>query len=399
MEKIYQFIFKEETASKAVITGLVIIILAFLFFIIKGSWELSVKSNIDEGIIGSYGDFIGGFVGTIFSLVGVILFYVSLKEQREDFQTNQKALENQLEAFQQQIKEFELQREELGETRKIFEQQTKTMKNQQFESSFYSLLNVFIDNRNRINEQRLFKKIMDNMKMHSNVSDYTITIESVHENYFNEYISNKAELAMYFMALYRLFKIIEECHHLDGSEKTYYHKIIRALISKDELIVLYYNYHSDFGKKPLPIALKYDYFKHLETLSKIEFNKTFAFSDKEVIGISKILPKIKELLYLNIEKAKDLNTESIEESILLFENVFLGIYITDIIDIKLVIKHNLTEVLGIPTPKFNKIITYILIDLLFTSQFKTFSPSYLDESVTTAGNQVTYNYKFETPNE
>lgn len=399
MDKFYKIIFDERTASKAIIFGLAITLCMLLLFIFKGSWELCFNDNIAEDKIGQFGDFVGGFIGTLFSLVGVILFYVSLKEQRVDFKTNQHALENQLEAFQQQIKEFELQREELGETRKIFEQQTKTMRNQQFESSFYSLLNVFINNRNRINETNLFKVLISNIKNNSSIGNYSETIKSVYDNYFDEYLSNRAELAMYFMSLYRLFKIIEECPHLDNSEKTYYHKIIRALISKDELIVLYYNYHSGFGKKPLPIALKYDYFKHLEVLSKIEFDKTFSLTSRESIEINKVLFNIRLVVYRNIEKAKDLSADDIKEEILLYENVFLGIYITDFIDIKLVIKNGLTEIAGIEESKFKSIITYLLIDTLFTSQFKKFTPLNLEESLTTAENQIIYNFKFENPDE
>ncbi|MFN1215791.1 putative phage abortive infection protein [Chryseobacterium kwangjuense] len=399
MEKFYQFLFEERTASKVVIFGLMITLLMLLLFLIKGSWNFSFSESIGEDKIGQFGDFVGGFVGTLFSLVGVILFYVSLKEQRADFRTNQDALENQLEAFQQQIKEFELQREELSETRKIFEQQTKTMKNQQFESSFYSLLNVFIDNRNRISALNLFKTVITNIEANSHISDYTPTIKSIYDSYFNEYMANRAELAMYFMSLYRLFKIIEECPHLDNSEKIYYHKIIRALISKDELLVLYYNYQSEFGKNPLPIALKYNYFKHLEVLSKVEFSKTFELNARESIEMNKTLSKVRNLVYSNLEKAKELSEDDIIEEIQLYDNIFIGIYISDIIEIRLIIKNKPSSIAGINESKFKNILTYILVDILYTSQFKKFDVAFLEESTTTTENQVIYNFKFETPDE
>lgn len=41
---------------------------------------------------GAFGDFIGGFVGTLFSLAGIFFLYLTLKEQRENF--NKERLEN-----------------------------------------------------------------------------------------------------------------------------------------------------------------------------------------------------------------------------------------------------------------------------------------------------------------
>lgn len=41
---------------------------------------------------GAFGDFIGGFIGTLFSLAGIFFLYLTLKEQRENF--NKERLEN-----------------------------------------------------------------------------------------------------------------------------------------------------------------------------------------------------------------------------------------------------------------------------------------------------------------
>lgn len=399
MDKLYKLIFNEKTVANTIFIGFVISFLAFLLFVLKGSWEFDVSKNIGEEKIAQFGDFIGGVIGTIFSLVGVILFYISLKEQREDFKTNQEGLKMQLQAFDQQIREFELQRDELAETRKIFEQQTKTMRNQQFESNFYSLLNVFINNRLRLVEEKLFQDVIKEMKLEVSVESIEKTIESIHINYFNQYLAKRGDLAMYFMSLYRLFKIIEECSHLEVGEKIYYHKILRSQISKDELLVLYYNYHSEFGKKPLPIVLRYDYFKHLEILSKIEFEVTFDFSTNEIIHLNKILHIIRDLLYRNIEKAKELAEDYIKEEIEIFKDVFIGIYIDEYIEVKLVIKNDLTEIEQIEISRYKEVVKYILIDTLYNSKFKKFDNSDLDESLTTSDKQKEYNFKFISSNE
>ncbi|MCQ5183187.1 hypothetical protein, partial [Parabacteroides distasonis] len=88
-----------------------------------------------------------------------------LVDQRKDFKTNQDALNLQVKALYQQIVEFQEQRKELEITRQIYEQQNRTMKIQQFESNFYSYLNVYItikNNLNSVSEQKdFFKDIYD----------------------------------------------------------------------------------------------------------------------------------------------------------------------------------------------------------------------------------------------
>ncbi|WP_298507118.1 putative phage abortive infection protein [uncultured Maribacter sp.] len=140
----------EKYAIKFIIGGFVFIILAFILF----TWN-DIKINfgfkIDSEKFAQFGDFIGGIVGSIWALAGVILFYVALKEQRNDFKTNRKVLNAQTDALNQQIKEFELQREELTETRKVLNLQYETLNFQRFEGTFFKLIDLhhqFVDDLN-----------------------------------------------------------------------------------------------------------------------------------------------------------------------------------------------------------------------------------------------------------
>ena len=192
-EKYKNTIFSEKTALISILIGFLIFIVSILIFLIKGSWSFSVDNQISEEKIGQYGDFVGGIIGSLFSLVGVILFYVALKDQRRDFATSQETLRIQLNAFEQQVKEFEAQREELEETRKVFEQQNKTMKNQQFDSNFYSLLNVFIKQREKFSEN-YFVELAQNLKDKvGQKNDFIAICLSLNNEYLNLYLSHRAE--------------------------------------------------------------------------------------------------------------------------------------------------------------------------------------------------------------
>lgn len=139
----------EKTTKFLISIGLLIFLTIPTIFLWKEPlFDSSVPINKEH--LGQFGDFVTGVVGSIWALAGVILFYVALTEQRKDFNTNRIALSKQIDALNLQAKEFSLQRTELEQSRKIFETQSKTLKKQQFESTFFSMLSVFSDNLKNI---------------------------------------------------------------------------------------------------------------------------------------------------------------------------------------------------------------------------------------------------------
>lgn len=60
----------------------------FIFFILKVSDSHSIPEDgqyLNLPNFGAFGDFIGGVIGTLFSLAGVFLLYLTLKDQRDNF--------------------------------------------------------------------------------------------------------------------------------------------------------------------------------------------------------------------------------------------------------------------------------------------------------------------------
>ena len=261
--------FKANTILKFAISLVVIIIPLIVFFL----WQENLTSDgkISHDKFGTFGDFFGGIVGSIWSLCGVILFYLALKSQRKDFKNNRKAVKKQIESLTVQIEEFKLQRDELKETREVFIEQSKTLKQQRFESTFFSLIELYnkiILNFNQINNN-YFKNLKDEFE--SLIEDNKkITHEMALEHYINIFYKNKDELNSYFRTIYRILSFIENSN-LDEKEKSSYVKILRALLSENELLFIYYNAETKNGKKFYPIILKYNLLKHLTPLSKLEF--------------------------------------------------------------------------------------------------------------------------------
>jgi len=84
---------EDKKTGKYVLTFFATIFLSIgvsvlFFFTIKViiSHSLTTDSNtVDLAKFGTFGDFIGGAVGTLFSLAGFFILYLTLKEQRENF--------------------------------------------------------------------------------------------------------------------------------------------------------------------------------------------------------------------------------------------------------------------------------------------------------------------------
>ncbi|RZF58572.1 putative phage abortive infection protein [Sphingobacterium corticibacterium] len=277
------FFFSEETGKSLSIGGLIFIFLAVIAFVIFSDWSFSLSLNEEK--VGQFGDFVGGTVGTIFSLAGVILFYIALREQRSDIKINQRSANLQTEALQKQIEEFEKQKEELELTRKVYEnqlksmaEQEKTMKIQQFDSTFYALLNVYISIKNELNKKdnnrNFFKERYLELRDASLALPFDSPLQShntITENYLKVFFLFKGELSHYFKTIYRLIKIVDSNILLDEKQKKFYCKILRAQLDDYETQILYYNFHCTYGEKSKVLMYKYNMLKHLHPLSKVVF--------------------------------------------------------------------------------------------------------------------------------
>ncbi len=326
--------FSERTGKILSVIGIILIIIAIILFIIFGSWNHTLF--LDESIIGQFGDFVGGFIGSLFSLAGVILFYVALKEQRRDIGINQENFKVQTSALEQQVIEFQDQKVELKETRKVYEEQTvlireqtnlyklqnKELKEQshiakvqQFDSSYFSYLNVFNNYKNSLNRvvERgdYFGEIIKELK---NIDLKEKSIDKILNQICDRYLvifnSNRDKLSPYFKTLYRIMVLIDSSNIVDYKKQEYF-KLLRSQLSDAELLILNYNYHTNMGLKVRGLVTKYNFLKHLNIFDKLEFN--FDLDEKNKIDIESLL-KFNEIIisegirdYKNIENTEDID--------------------------------------------------------------------------------------------
>ncbi|GAB3303096.1 putative phage abortive infection protein [Hymenobacter tenuis] len=277
-----------ENHRKDIIAGalLFIAIVAIWYFswILIDKYILSDTPSVSNAVVqGVFGDKFGAINALFSGLAFAGIIFTILLQKRE----------------------LSLQREELQETREEFIQQNETLKKQRFENTFFQLLQLHIDivdklkitavdgntyeNReffigaikdlkyksdygyfkysalikldaseisvfksNRTLSHSFFQKLdkeeiknlqaLDNAQIEHFISepitDKEIIIRKEYENFYHKVQYN---LGHYFRNLYHIYKYVHTTTLIEEKEKQFYCNIVRAQLSTDELVLIFYN--------------------------------------------------------------------------------------------------------------------------------------------------------------
>ncbi|MGX7667608.1 putative phage abortive infection protein [Flavobacterium pedocola] len=318
------------------------------------------------------GDFIGGFIGTIFSFVGLILLIDTLRSQLNDSKINRELIQIQ-----------------------------------QFENTFYELLNLHNRNIETIEfydvfgNQRKGKSFFDSKKEELyNTFNASFSLTKNKRNAVSNfeliYNMNEEIFSTYFKTLYQLYKLIDK-EDIPNAYKVKYSKILRAQLSNSELFFIRYNALSEIGDESIQYLNKYNYLKHLSNFELLEFKKWWIKLDKfERNGLGHIFKDLKYLLKNIID---DRNTDTLEK---VFKQSKYKIIITSKekfeLEIKIIINNNLNpqgKFLIDGLDKFNVkeieiLFKYVVREYLIYSNFNRFNVRrQLDIRSTTNGNEIT----------
>ncbi len=244
--------------------------LLFLFFPYNvlnglhiGKYTLVVNKYSDLGT------FVSGMTAPFLSISAFILLYLTYKSQRQ----------------------------ELADSRTILQKQADTLEKQQFETTFFNLLNLHHSIVNAIDVKIVttttdriagtsydkvdIKKSRDcfltfysglhtaygkveRKKWNSTTNVYDLLplteLDVVKKAYSNFFDKHKYDLGHYFRNLYHIVKFV---HNSQAINKQEYISILRAQLSTHELLLLFYNGVSEFGTKFKPLIESYHLLKNL----------------------------------------------------------------------------------------------------------------------------------------
>lgn len=241
---------------------LLLSILAAVFFMMHRYYD---ASNVIDGTLwGQYGDFIGGVIGTLVSVLSVYYLISTLQEQQN---ANIEVAKN---------------------NDKIAAVYTL----QQFDSNFSTLLQIYKsvvesyhykinDKLEKNGRAALIAMGQDLFKNFKCTSSFEESYKAAKQHFDNNfYIPNRDVAAVHFRTLYQLFSLIYSSD-IDERKKVLYAKMIRSQLCEEELLLLRYNCHCHYGNQMRKFVNIYNLLKHLPVLSLGEFKKWREFLGNE----------------------------------------------------------------------------------------------------------------------
>ncbi len=258
--------------------GLIIAITLLSFGIIS----IFIPFNLFDGLtfgknvihIGKYnelGDFINGVTSPFLSIAAFILLFLTYSSQKTELRLN----------------------------RSILEKQNELINKQQFENTFFNLINLHNQIVNDIDTESIrrsagFKETKEDrtivkgrdcfMKfyeifriMHNQLSTkhasfkepiYKNKLELIDAIYVEFFIERQSDLGHYFRNLYHIIKFVDNANINNKKEYT---NLVRAQLSTGELLILYFNCLSRYGhEKFKPLIEKYSLLKNIANNSELK---------------------------------------------------------------------------------------------------------------------------------
>lgn len=255
-----------------------------LFFLNR---EYGCEYPVDNGLFGTYGDFIGGVVGTIVAFYSAFLLVKTLQSQEN---VNQSVIETNNSIIDSNNKTSIASEKQLYNTLlEVF--------NNKFERFMACYQNamvnyVFEKDHSEFTGRKAFEKMV-NVFVNSNFTnnnDYLRRTQSAISEYMDFYSNNRLYLAVHFRMLYLLTSLVSTSG-LETNDKVLYAKLIRGQLSESEMTMLRYNCHSEYGVKMQKFCNEFNLIKHLPVMQLLEFQEHYNNLKKVAKG-----ENIKELI-------------------------------------------------------------------------------------------------------
>jgi hypothetical protein len=238
-----------------------IIIVSILLFSGVGSFIAYGARNPDKfKDLGTWGDFVGGTLNPLLTFLTVIGLLVTIHLQQ---------------------RELRLTRKELTKSSNALEAQNLTTKQQRFENTLFSMiemLNQIVnamdvgDGDKRKTGRDCFTDFYHTLHYyysHGNrfIKDGELVIieetggSIAVQSYDHFYDKYQSDLGHYFRVLYNIFRYIDQ----SDFSNDIYAKILRAQLSNQELLIIFYNCATERGKAFAALAERFELYDNMDT--------------------------------------------------------------------------------------------------------------------------------------
>lgn len=217
---------------------------------------------LNTEVVAHYGDFIGGAIGT---LVSIVLLYYTLKLQRRDSENNAQVY------IQQQLNDLFFH---------LLEQYDDILK---------SLKTITVDNEKLQGREALHFKLIEMYEQFEINENDSRNRKHAVSSFLNFYSVSRDFSPIYFRTLFRVFKLLETSDKCLKEHSIQLMKMLRAQLSDSELALLRYNGMTRQGAKFVPLINKFNLLKHLPPLDLMEYKRWSAKMTLEERGCTNVL--------------------------------------------------------------------------------------------------------------
>lgn len=285
---------ESEIISKGLFWGIIITcILIFGAMIILFSLNRKFDNEypIDNGLFGTYGDFIGGVVGTIVAFYSAFLLVKTLQSQEK---VNQSVIEtnNQI---------------SIASGKELYNTLLEVFNNkfERFMTCYQKAIDNYVIEKNNelLTGRKAFEKIASEFICNdfTNNNDYLRRTQSAISEYMDFYSNNRLYLAVHFRMLYLLTSLVSTSG-LETNDKVLYAKLIRGQFSESEMTMLRYNCHSEYGVKMQKYCNEFNLIKHLPVMQLLEFKMHYNILKSAIDGNVKELVVGLDTLFITLRK-------------------------------------------------------------------------------------------------
>lgn len=258
---------ESEIISKGLFWGIIItciLIFGAMIILFSLNREFDNEYPIDNGLFGTYGDFIGGVVGTIVAFYSAFLLVKTLQSQEN---VNQSVMNNN-----NQIS--------IASGKELYNTLLEVFNNkfERFMTCYQKAIDNYVIEKNNelLTGRKAFEKIASEFICNdfTNNNDYLRRTQSAISEYMDFYSNNRLYLAVHFRMLYLLTSLVSTSG-LETNDKVLYAKLIRGQLSESEMTMLRYNCHSEYGVKMQKICNEFNLIKHLPVMQLLEFQEHY----------------------------------------------------------------------------------------------------------------------------
>lgn len=241
----------QKIAIGLIVAGILFLLTTAYLFIARSEYPVSFKGDkvINSSVLNDFGSLTAGTVGLLWSLAGVFLLIASLQEQKKATQDN-----------------------------------SKSMRVQQFENTFFQLINVHYQIVNSLkmiilDEAGVPLKNEDGFIAEKNgISCFLALAQAINEQFTEHnhgqrpfvdiakeqlYIYS-AELGHYFGNFFNIIRYVYSTKNIDDNERANYFEILKGQLSNYELVIILYQDFAKANSLQKEIIEKFQIFENLD---------------------------------------------------------------------------------------------------------------------------------------